>query len=550
MKNSKKFMVRILTAALALSMVGGTAISAAAVDTVDMGEDIAVSESGEVQTPNAIKGLISNLISNRRLPKILSDEIKAELSQKFKEVSKDTVNVAKNVLSMIVGYKKNADKFTVKEDGIYFEEGDFQFKLHVSIIDGFTAEVVGYTGSGEGYFEIPHYANDITVTAIGNMTENMDEETLAVAQTVVIPDTVRSIDVKAMGAFSNVEDFNVYYGNPYFMSMNGVVFDSTGRTLVLFPNTRTEYDLPSYTAAIGDYAFCGSQIQTLNIAEPQSELEILSSVGAYAFADCVGLEEINIECVKTVGKGAFAGCENLKTVYVSSDLTEIGEDAFEGVPEDFVIEGYSADCYAAEYAQENGISYHSPLEAGIDFEFEGDFFGSVALGSKFVVKGTAGGGEGDYLYSFYYKRPGENKWLVKQSFSENDSVEFTPGYAGNYEFCVKVKDASGEIAKMYSDIQVEEAFVNESSVSADAITKGETVTVTGVPEDGVENCTYAFYYKRSTQKKWTVKQDFDTNNTVEIKPANTGDYQICVKIKDENGSISKKYFDLKVNPAQ
>ncbi len=538
MKGSKKFMVRILTAALALSMVGGTAISAAAVDTVDtdyemvdtvdMGEDIAVPDDGEVQTPNVIKGLISNLTSNRRLPKILSDEIKAELSQKFREVSKDAVNVVKNVLSMVTNYKKNADKFTVKEDGIYFEEGDFQFKLHASIIDGFTAEVVGYTGSGEEYFEIPNNASGITVTAIGNMTENMDEEALAAAQTVIIPDTVKSIDVKAMSAFSGVEDFNVYYGNPYFMSMNGVVFDSTGRKLVLFPGTRTEYDLPSYTAAIGDYAFCGSQIQTINIAEPESELEILSSVGAYA----------------------FAGCENLKTVCVSSDLTEIGEGAFEGVSEDFVIEGDSADCYAAEYAQENGISYHSPLEAGIDFEFEGDFFGSVALGSKFVVKGIAGGGEGDYLYAFLYKRPGEEKWTVKQGYKENDSVEFTPAYAGNYEFCVKVKDASGEIAKMFSDIQVEEAFVNESSISADTIKKGETVTVTGVPEEGMENCTYGFYYKKTTDKKWTQKQNFDTNNTVEIKPAKSADYQICVKIKDENGSIAKKYFDLKVNPAE
>ena len=79
MKSSKKFMVRVLTAALALSMVGGTAISAAAfdtvgtdyeiVDTVDMGEDSDDLDSGEVQAPNAINGLISNLISNRRLPK-------------------------------------------------------------------------------------------------------------------------------------------------------------------------------------------------------------------------------------------------------------------------------------------------------------------------------------------------------------------------------------------------------------------------------------------------------------------------------------------------
>ena len=334
------------------------------------------------------------------------------------------------------------------------------------------------------------------------------------------------------------------------MDINGVVFDKMGKKLVLFPSARTEYDLPKYTAAIGDYAFYGSQIKTVNIAEPQSELEILSSFGAYAFADCVGLEEMNVEYAKKVGEGAFAGCENLKTVYVSSDLTEIGEGAFEGVSEDFVIEGYNANCYAAEYAQENGINYHSPLEVDIDFEFEGDFFGSVALGSKFVVKGTAGGGEGDYLYAFLYKRPGESKWTVKQGFKENNVVEFTPAYSGNYEFCVKVKDASGEIAKMFSDIQVEEAFVNESSISADTITKGEIVTVTAVPEEGMENCTYAFYYKKTTDTKWTQKQGFDTNNTVAIKPAKVADYQICVKIKDENGSIAKKYFDLKVNPAE
>lgn len=559
MKSSKKFMVRILTAALALSMVGGTAISAAAVDTVDtdyeivdtadMGEDSDDLDSGEVQIPSAVKGLISNLLSNRRLPKILSDEIKAELVQKVREISKDSLNAAKNVLSLVKSYRANADKFAVEEDGVYFEADDFKFKVHASLVDGLTAEVVGYMGDSES-FTIPDEVNGLTITAIGNIAENTNGEILGLVNEITIPQTITSIDVKAMSAFSAVESFYVYSSNPSFMDINGVVFDKMGKKLVLFPSARTEYDLPKYTAAIGDYAFYGSQIQTINMAEPESEFEILTSVGAYAFAECKNLEGIELPEAETLSEGAFAGCENLKTVYVSSDLTEIGEGAFEGVSEDFVIEGYSADCYAAEYAQENGINYHSPLEVDIDFEFEGDFFGSVALGSKFVIKGNAGGGEGDYLYAFLYKRPGEEKWTVKQGYKENDSVEFTPAYAGNYEFCVKVKDASGEIAKMFSDIQVEEAFVNESSISADTIKKGETVTVTGVPEEGMENCTYAFYYKKTTDKKWTQKQGFDKNNTVEIKPAKAADYQICVKIKDENGSIAKKYFDLKVNQAE
>ena len=558
MKSSKKFMVRMLTAALALSMVGGTAISAAAVDTADtdyemvdtvMNEDIAVSDGGDVQIPNAIKGLISNLLSNRRLPKILSDEIKAELVQKVREISKDSLNAARNVLSLVKSYRANADKFAVEEDGVYFEADDFKFKVHASLVDGLTAEVVGYTGDSES-FTIPDEVNGLTVTAIGNIAENTNGEILGLVNEITIPQTITSIDVKAMSAFSAVESFYVYSSNPSFMDINGVVFDKMGKKLVLFPSARTEYDLPKYTAAIGDYAFYGSQIQTINMAEPESEFEILTSVGAYAFAECKNLEGIELPEAETLSEGAFAGCENMKRFYATSSLREVGKNAFDGVSEDFVIECAGAGDYIAQYAEENGIRYTAPLEVEIDFEFEGDFFMSLALGSKFVIKGTGRGGEGDYLYAFYYKRPGENKWLVKQSFSENNAVEFTPGYVGVYEFCVKVKDASGEIYKTYSEMEVEEAFVNESYISADTITKGETVTVTGVPQESVKEYTYAFYYKKSTQKKWTVKQDFDTNNSVEIKPANTGDYQICVKIKDKNGWISKKYFDLKVNPAE
>ena len=559
MKSSKKFMVRILTAALALSMVGGTAISAAAVDTVDtdyeivdtvdMGEDSDDLDSGEVQIPSAVKGLISNLLSNRRLPKILSDEIKAELVQKVREISKDSLNAAKNVLSLVKSYRANADKFAVEEDGVYFEADDFKFKVHASLVDGLTAEVVGYMGDSES-FTIPDEVNGLTITAIGNIAENTNGEILGLVNEITIPQTITSIDVKAMSAFSAVESFYVYSSNPSFMDINGVVFDKMGKKLVLFPSARTEYDLPKYTAAIGDYAFYGSQIQTINMAEPESEFEILTSVGAYAFAECKNLEGIELPEAETLSEGAFAGCENMKRFYATSSLREVGKNAFEGVSEEFVIECADADDYIAQYAEENGIRYTAPLATSIDFDFEGDFFGSLALGSTFVIKGTGRGGEGDYLYAFYYKRPGESKWLVKQGFKENNAVEFTPGYVGVYEFCVKVKDASGEIAKMYTEIDIEEAFVNESSISSDTITKGETVTVTAVPEDGMENCTYAFYYKKTTDKKWTQKQDFDTNNTVEIKPAKSADYQICVKIKDENGSIAKKYFDLKVNPAE
>ena len=142
----------------------------------------------------------------------------------------------------------DADKFAVEEDGVYFEADDFKFKVHASLVDGLTAEVVGYMGDSES-FTIPDEVNGLTITAIGNIAENTNGEILGLVNEITIPQTITSIDVKAMSAFSAVESFYVYSSNPSFMDINGVVFDKMGKKLVLFPSARTEYDLPKYTAA-------------------------------------------------------------------------------------------------------------------------------------------------------------------------------------------------------------------------------------------------------------------------------------------------------------
>ena len=105
---------------------------------------------------------------------------------------------------------------------------------------------------------------------------------------------------------------------------------------------------------------------------------------------------------------------------------------------------------------------------------------------------------------------------------------------------------TSNIHKYYTNILVNEAFRNYSKLSAHTIKKGQTVTVTGIAEEGVENCTYAFYYKKVSDTKWTQKQGFAENNVVTIKPAYATDYQVCVKIKNADGFVSKTYYDLKV----
>ena len=83
-------------------------------------------------------------------------------------------------------------------------------------------------------------------------------------------------------------------------------------------------------------------------------------------------------------------------------------------------------------------------------------------------------------------------------------------------------------------------------ISATSIKKGETVTVKGSAAGGMGSYTYAVFYKKTSESKWTVKQNYDTNDKIIIKPAKNTDYDICIKVQDSRETVSKKYFNITV----
>ena len=260
--------------------------------------------------------------------------------------------------------------------------------------------------------------------------------------------------------------------------------------------------------------------------------------------------------VTSIDEGAFADCTNLTKLEIPAEVTSIGENAFIGTAEDFTIYCYS-DSYAQQYAEENGINYvlldaeEEELSIGVDIVYEDENAyetGAIVLGTSVSFAAEGAGGSGDYTYAFYTRKEGDTKWTCRQGFKDNASLTLTPEFTGNYEICVKVKDSAGNVAKVYPDLLVLNAFDNTTTISAETIKKGKTVTVNcsaaGVAEDEV---IYGVYYKKTTDKKWVTKQDYDENTEVTIKPAKAADYIICVKAKNINdGTISKKYFNVKV----
>ncbi len=171
---------------------------------------------------------------------------------------------------------------------------------------------------------------------------------------------------------------------------------------------------------------------------------------------------------------------------------------------------------------------------------------TITKGNTVKLTGAAAGGTGGYTYAFLYKKKTDTKWTTKQNFAENNVVDIKPASAVDYDVCVKVKDSSGTVVKKFFDLSVIQALASSSTLSATSITKGQSVTVNCAATGGKTPYTYAVYYKKNADTKWTAKQDFKDNATVTIKPATTTNYDVCVKVKDADGTVAKQYFVLEV----
>ena len=173
---------------------------------------------------------------------------------------------------------------------------------------------------------------------------------------------------------------------------------------------------------------------------------------------------------------------------------------------------------------------------------------SVTLGNTITVKGAATGGTTPYKYAVYYKASSATTWTTKQDFSTTASVSIKFAGTGTKDICVKVKDSAGTVEKKYFTVKVTNAaLANTSTVSATTVALGNAITVKGAATGGTTPYKYAVYYKASSATTWTEKQAFSTNASVSIKFAGTGTKDVCVKVKDNTGTVVKKYFTVTVN---
>ena len=256
--------------------------------------------------------------------------------------------------------------------------GDFMYVLNA---DG-TACITAYTG----------YDSDVVIPAEvdGHAVTGIAGEAFLFAKdlrTVQLPDSVTEVAETAFLYCEQLTEIHVSPDHPTLASIDGVLFEKASRTLLCYPEGRTQerYEIPNGIRRIAPYAFTDIGILRPEMALfgdvnedglrelilPASVTEIsprafysnssltrvtigtgVTTIGDYAFYNCDALTEITIpgnvvsigdsafyDCaalrnvvledgVTSIGTGAFAGCTSLETVHIPASVTEMGAGVF------------------------------------------------------------------------------------------------------------------------------------------------------------------------------------------------------------------------------
>jgi len=142
---------------------------------------------------------------------------------------------------------------------------------------------------------------------------------------IFIPNSVKTIGFFAFYDARGLNSIDVASTNPFFSSMEGVLFDKGRTMLVCFPCGKSgNYTIPNGVENIGTGAF-GYCHRLTSVSIPNSVINI----GDDAFFCCDGLTSIIIpNGVDNIGSWTFAGCNKITTVTFSSDVKSIGDYAF------------------------------------------------------------------------------------------------------------------------------------------------------------------------------------------------------------------------------
>jgi hypothetical protein len=178
------------------------------------------------------------------------------------------------------------------------------------------------------------------VTTVGTMAFS-DNKSIT---NVTIPPSVTAVERNVFQNCTNLSVINVDSGNNNYSSLDGVLFNKNGQTMIYFPLGKTSFMLPASMTVVPENGFSGRSKLT-NVTLPAS----LREIGNYAFLNCVELTSITIPATVTgIGSEAFNGCSKLALVTILNGTPPgIGRNVFPANTLEIKVPASAVDAYKA-----------------------------------------------------------------------------------------------------------------------------------------------------------------------------------------------------------
>lgn len=161
---------------------------------------------------------------------------------------------------------------------------------------------------------------------------------------IYLPKSIKKFGSTDIIDCEELDNFCVDISNPYFCSVDGVIFNKEKTILIRYPPGKKEvsYTVPESVLIIGAYAF-GYCKNLINVELPKGLKYICSDV----FRHCSKLERVNIpKSVYYIGNSIFRNCSNLKDIMIPHSVKRIEYFSDEGCRTLKLIKNYkNGKCY-------------------------------------------------------------------------------------------------------------------------------------------------------------------------------------------------------------
>ena len=144
---------------------------------------------------------------------------------------------------------------------------------------------------------------------------------------ITIPSSVTNIGSPAFDRCTSLAVITVDAQNPFYCSVNGVLFNKSQTTLIQCPGGIIgSYTIPNSVTTIGNEAFTLCRSLT-SVQIPNT----IMGIGALAFGGCIRLTSVAIpDSVTYIGVRAFSDCRSLASVTIGKNVTRISDYVFSG----------------------------------------------------------------------------------------------------------------------------------------------------------------------------------------------------------------------------